>query len=1197
MNCPKCGNPEQARVRVCPSCGTAYASQDLLELRQLEFLVQATSAWPGTEALRQRYVERLEALRARLVAPATAPQALHPAVPEPGPPPLAPMPVSVEGPQPAAAPARPEPAPTPKPKAEAVPFDQWLLSERNIKFALYTGGLLLVIAGAIFIGANWARIHDLVKFAILVGITAGMYAGGALLYRRPSLRLGGVALLAIASGFLLLDLAVLQIFVFRGLGLDDRAMWLIASLVVMPLYFLTAYKTRASLFTYLGIAAAASAVTAAMALLELPWEAYLLAYSVLAIALLLAAHAVRAWPVADFTSFPLWIVSQIAAPLLFLASIAIWANPNQAPGLGSPWLALAAMQAGVIFYVLTDLIFDEIFARWAACSVFVLTTTFKLIELELQVTEIAFCIAMLAVAYLLAGYAFRRRTSRPGQALPFLAVSQVLAPLVFLVSWFVWISNDLITQPGSPWFALAAMLAVVLFYVLTDLLFHWILARWIAASAFVMTVICLLVQLKIPPTAIGFTLAFVAAAYLLAGYALQRRTNQLDQALPLVVIAHVLASLIFLYSVLLWASPDLFPQPGSPWFALAAMFAVALFCVLTDLLFQWILARWVAAFALAATIVCILFQLEVSLAASSFTLLFLSLAFLLVGWFIRHRTDEIQQALPLYAAGYAAAVFSTLQVGVVFEQNLTLLAQVLTGDVILLAVSAVLHRQVAWAYGAAWLFIAPVAIYAQVYLDSVYQVGLALSGLLAVYAATGYLAGRRTLRLGGAFLSAAAFLSLVVVPLVWVNSTGATLILGAIAALYLLFAVWLGWPWLLAPALAALHLAVITGLDIFYSPASPWDQALTLAYAVAGVIMLLAGIYLRRTNRVRWAWPLLAFAALDLAGTFLSSLLLGGWLPVVLSAVYAILAFWLAWTEDRFFTEAKLGPVLTYLGAALLFTGHFYALALAGLAWTAWPPVTALLCALMVAASWFFRQGQPGRIYGTPLHRTGLGLLLVPLLWIVLVTNTEAHHIFALLAGSTAWPFSLIQLVTFAIASCVYFADGAIRRNPLLIYLGGGALVVALWSALMYYQVSELQAYVLPLGLGLVLAGWNERRLGRTETYRWATLFGLLLLMGTAFYQSFEAPVYAALLLVESALALGLGIRIRSRGYVIVGGLALVANALVQFGSAFIELDRWIQIGVIGSLLLGGGLLALFRRDRIITARRHFTEDWKKWQP
>ena len=129
MNCPTCGKPGVTRaVRRCRSCGEAYAAQDLLELHQLEFLLEETVNWEGTQALRQPYTERLEKLRARLVrrklaepevmAPVPAPApALEPAVLEAV---AAPAPTTAPA-QVAAAPtaepavAKPKPAPPPAP--------------------------------------------------------------------------------------------------------------------------------------------------------------------------------------------------------------------------------------------------------------------------------------------------------------------------------------------------------------------------------------------------------------------------------------------------------------------------------------------------------------------------------------------------------------------------------------------------------------------------------------------------------------------------------------------------------------------------------------------------------------------------------------------------------------------------------------------------------------------------------------------------------------------------------------------------------------------------------------------------------------------------------------------------------------------------------------------------------------------------
>lgn len=87
--------------------------------------------------------------------------------------------------------------------------------------------------------------------------------------------------------------------------------------------------------------------------------------------------------------------------------------------------------------------------------------------------------------------------------------------------------------------------------------------------------------------------------------------------------------------------------------------------------------------------------------------------------------------------------------------------------------------------------------------------------------------------------------------------------------------------------------------------------------------------------------------------------------------------------------------------------------------------------------------------------------------------------------------------------------------------MGGGTFVVLIWYALSYFGVDELQAYVMPLILGLLMLGWNERLRGGHASYRVPTLLGLLIIMGFAFYQSLDDVIYAVLLLVESLSALG----------------------------------------------------------------------------
>ena len=217
-------------------------------------------------------------------------------------------------------------------------------------------------------------------------------------------------------------------------------------------------------------------------------------------------------------------------------------------------------------------------------------------------------------------------------------------------------------------------------------------------------------------------------------------------------------------------------------------------------------------------------------------------------------------------------------------------------------------------------------------------------------------------------------------------------------------------------------------------------------------------------------------------------------------------------------------------------------------------------------------------LYGTPLRRAGLWLMLVPMYAAIDISEP-----------------SLVAL-TFAIAGTAYAAEAAVRRILHLGYLAGGLFLVVIWASLVFFGVSEPQAYVIPLGLGLLALGWSERRLGGRASYLWPTLLGLLVLMGSAFYQSPDAVIYAVLLLVESLAALAWGVHIRSRGYVQLGGLALLANAIAQLGPGFVELERFIHLGTIGSILFVGGLVALFRREQLLAARERLTNEWRRWE-
>ena len=201
------------------------------------------------------------------------------------------------------------------------PFFQWLLSEQNIKIALYSGGFLLVLAGLIFLGTNWTRLPAIVRFGFIAGTTMSMYLGGYLLWKRPLLRLGSLVLISIASFFVPLTFAALHLYLLEPFNISGTIVWLYASMLCLPLYIATAFAMRRQLFIFLAIGALVSLVTAVFVHLNIPVRASLLAYALLPIPLLLLAKQAGDTPYAAFTRWPLLLSAHLIAPLFFLFGI------------------------------------------------------------------------------------------------------------------------------------------------------------------------------------------------------------------------------------------------------------------------------------------------------------------------------------------------------------------------------------------------------------------------------------------------------------------------------------------------------------------------------------------------------------------------------------------------------------------------------------------------------------------------------------------------------------------------------------------------------------------------------------------------------------------------------------------------------------------------------------------------------------
>lgn len=1408
MKCPNCGTPEKARVRVCGNCGTTYASEDLLEYRQLEFLLTETSSWIEAAARRAPYVKRFQELKARLLPapkPQPAPEPVAPPQPRPQPLQVAPMsPAPMQQPKPIAAaqaPAQIKPIPPapPKPKAEAIPFDQWLLSERNIKFALYSGGLLFVFAGLIFIGLNWDKLNGALKLIVTVLVTGFLYASGLFLMSRKFLKFGGVALLSIASSFIPINFAVLQIYIAKDLGVTNETMWLIGSLFAVAVYTVTTIYTRTQSLAYLSLLAMASGVSAIMRIANAPFANYLVAYSILALGFLAAARLAQSSAVTEFTRTPLLLVSQVAAPFLLILSAMAWllirsglnfptGNPwvaiaamlvgtafylatdwlfgwrmtrwvvgaafaatilfalfqlqlplnwiglamsvvavgylvaaflleqresredaipllaeaqlgaaalfginaflwTYAQACGgcsgdSPWISIAAMALGAVFYAATDRLYRSIEARWALGAVFGATFVFALWQLHLPLNTIALSSAVLAIAYLLVAYAIEKRSAHEA-AMPFLVQAQLAAPFLLGASVLLFLSSSGENNPwvalgavfvgatfygvtdalyraraaraawgiafgaavlltlvqlhlqvssialgmtvltlgylgaayafetrssrqasipllleanlaapilffanlwltligggsGSVWQSIIAMALIVAFYVANDLLFHIRAARWASGIAFAITFLVTLNQLRVAWNAMGLAVAVMALAYLALGYLIEKRSS-VDDGMPLFGEAQIMALPLFIANAILWirSTGCSVCADGSPWFSLGGMFLLVLFYVATDVLYRNRGARWAYAVLLAIAVVFTLTEMKLTPIQTGIILKALALAYLLVGYALERREAMRAGGLPLYATAYAVAAFVTVQSILKLPNGQFDLALALIADTLLLAVSAKIHRNYSWVYGATWLFMVPMYIFARLYVPDVVGQGVALSALMVIYVAAGYGVGQRARYLSGPFLTAAAFLSVVVTAMTWSSGLIAAGTLLVIALSYAFVAVWLRWHWLLVAALAALNLAVAALMRNYAASGDDLVRALAVSYTALGIAFAFGGYALRRANLARWAMPLYLVAGLNSAGAYADSLILQREYAVGASVVFAALALVFAWLERAAFEKPKLKlpPILSYGGAAMLLVGTIFAADWARLI-DQWPPFVAGVGALLVLTEWFIHGEAVERVYGVPLRSVGVVGLLVSLIGAVVGANNVASSL------------------TFWIAGAALLADAWYHRNIYWGYAGVGMFVAAIWYLLRNWNVTQLQAYVMPFAFWLVAAGWSEKRLGRRQAYMIMTMLGLLVLMGSALWQSLTGVWYSALLGVESLVALVWGIRTRTRGYVQLAILSLLGNGIVLFWFGFANLDKWLQLSVVGLLLLLIGLVALFRREQVLSAM----QEMNRWE-
>lgn len=166
-----------------------------------------------------------------------------------------------------------------------------------------------------------------------------------------------------------------------------------------------------------------------------------------------------------------------------------------------------------------------------------------------------------------------------------------------------------------------------------------------------------------------------------------------------------------------------------------------------------------------------------------------------------------------------------------------------------------------------------------------------------------------------------------------------------------------------------------------------------------------------------------------------------------------------------------------------------------------------------------------------------------------------------------------------ALTGLLYLATAFVRRWHILGYWAV-ALLLAAWALWwrFFLDMPGVQWYAVLAGLYLLGVGWMEWRQGRKSLARWIDGAGMLVWLGTAWWQSLPGVMvngwpYALLMGTESLLLVWCGSARRQKRFLYIGAVALVLNVVTQSIEPLLSVNRWIVFGIVGALLVGLAIL------------------------
>ena len=295
-------------------------------------------------------------------------------------------------------------------------------------------------------------------------------------------------------------------------------------------------------------------------------------------------------------------------------------------------------------------------------------------------------------------------------------------------------------------------------------------------------------------------------------------------------------------------------------------------------------------------------------------------------------------------------------------------------------------------------------------------------------------------------------------------------------------------------------------------------------------------------------------------------------------------------------------PVLPFAATGLVVVGLFQAMAGAGIELTAFPvglAALALGCGLVgYGIDYAWMGSRHAGIWRKPLEWIGLALSAVALVWVMWPGLDVMDLLVRTLFGrpvTFADYASQVRMVMWVLAlnGLLYLATAAVRRCVVLGY-GAVALLLAAWALWwrFFLDMAGFQWYAVPAGLYLLGVGWLEWRRGRKTLARWIDRAGMLVWLGTAWWQSLPGVMpsgwpYALIMGFEALVLIWWGSARRQKSFLYIGAVAVVLNVVTQSIEPLLSVNRWIVFGLAGLLLVGIAVLV----ERKLEAIREMSAD------